>query len=210
MNDKIPISIPFYRLIKKDKNHSSEQKNASIRFIPELVLVVVLIISLLYWPNTLDSISNILEFILWCVILLLFFTLSLTNIFTYTLPNKILKWLFLATLLFKITKLTQGNFDHVVLFSILGSALLGGVLLIVYLLSRGSWIGGGDVRLGFIAGLFLGVYLSVICLALYSILFLILMLYGYFHKNSAIIPSSPIWSISIMACFIIGNSLNWK
>lgn len=38
----------------------------------------------------------------------------------------------------------------------IGSALGGGFFLLQYLVSKGRWIGGGDVRLGFMMGIWLG------------------------------------------------------
>ncbi len=37
-----------------------------------------------------------------------------------------------------------------------GAALVGGFFLVQYLLSKGRWIGGGDVRLGVVMGMLLG------------------------------------------------------
>lgn len=50
--------------------------------------------------------------------------------------------------------------------ALLGAAVGGGFFLVQYLVSRGRWIGGGDVRLGFLLGLLLGWPLALVALFL--------------------------------------------
>lgn len=62
----------------------------------------------------------------------------------------------------------------------LGAVIIGGFFLIQYLVSKGRWIGGGDIRLGIVMGLMLGWKLGLLALliayvfgALVSIILLI-------------------------------------
>lgn len=50
--------------------------------------------------------------------------------------------------------------------ALLGAAVAGGFFLLQYLVSRGRWIGGGDIRLGFLLGLLLGWPLALVALFL--------------------------------------------
>jgi leader peptidase (prepilin peptidase)/N-methyltransferase len=50
--------------------------------------------------------------------------------------------------------------------ALLGAAVAGGFFLVQYLVSRGRWIGGGDIRLGFLLGLLLGWPLALVALFL--------------------------------------------
>lgn len=50
--------------------------------------------------------------------------------------------------------------------ALLGAAVGGGFFLVQYLVSRGRWIGGGDIRLGFLLGLLLGWPLTLLALFL--------------------------------------------
>lgn len=50
--------------------------------------------------------------------------------------------------------------------ALLGATVVGGFFLLQYLVSRGRWIGGGDIRLGFLLGLLLGWPLALVALLL--------------------------------------------
>jgi prepilin signal peptidase PulO-like enzyme (type II secretory pathway) len=50
--------------------------------------------------------------------------------------------------------------------ALLGALVGGGFFLLQYLVSKGKWIGGGDIRLGFLLGLLLGWPLTLLALLL--------------------------------------------
>lgn len=51
----------------------------------------------------------------------------------------------------------EASLGHSLSFAILASAVGGGFFLLQYLLSGGKWIGGGDVKMGFLMGLILDI-----------------------------------------------------
>jgi prepilin signal peptidase PulO-like enzyme (type II secretory pathway) len=51
----------------------------------------------------------------------------------------------------------SGLWWRAVLDGLLAAAVGGGFFLLQYLISKGKWIGGGDVKLGFLMGLILGI-----------------------------------------------------
>ena len=51
----------------------------------------------------------------------------------------------------------EAGLGHSLSFAILSSAVGGGFFLLQYLLSSGKWIGGGDVKMGFLMGLILDI-----------------------------------------------------
>jgi prepilin signal peptidase PulO-like enzyme (type II secretory pathway) len=49
---------------------------------------------------------------------------------------------------------------------LVGGAMVGGFFLLQYVLSRGQWIGSGDIRLGFLMGFMLGPTNAIVALFL--------------------------------------------
>lgn len=203
--EKIPITIPFYRFIKRNKPKDIDKQLGNKSYVPEFLLIISLFLSLFYWPVDFNTFGNILVFVLWIAILVLFFVLTMTNIRTMMLPDIILKWLMLAIIVFQLTKAVQSNDSKIIFSAFIGSIILGGALYILFQVTKGKWVGGGDVKLGFVAGLLLGWELGIICLAVYALLFLAIIIYGSLNKGVSSFPSGPIWTISILSCFIIGN-----
>lgn len=108
------------------------------------------------------------------------FGLILLVIFSYDLrhhliPNVIVLPAILAALVLLAVQffLYQSNSaTSVVLGSsnpavyLLGGAIIGGFFLLISLISKGAWIGGGDIKLGLLIGLLLGWPIAVVALIL--------------------------------------------
>ncbi len=96
--------------------------------------------------------------------------------------------------------------------------LYGGVLIFAFfalqfLLSRGKWLGGGDIRLGALMGILLGWKLGLIALILSYVLgalvSIILLLQKKVTRKTAI-PFGPFMVIGIITAIFFGNEiLSW-
>jgi prepilin signal peptidase PulO-like enzyme (type II secretory pathway) len=90
-------------------------------------------------------------------------------------------------------------------------AIAAGVFFVLYELSRGAWIGFGDVRLGFITGSVLaGPLESFIMIFLASILGLIFSLPGITKSKKGLgskIPFGPYLITATFLVFLFGNYL---
>lgn len=122
----------------------------------ELVTAVAFITSYLYWPANLDG-AEWISFGIWLMI-----TVGLVALFVYDvrwliLPNRIIFPLIGLAMLLRINQLAQGaEVLFVVRESAVGVLVGGGFFYLLFQLSKGKWIGGGDVKLGFLMGLILG------------------------------------------------------
>lgn len=99
------------------------------------------------------------------------------------------------------------------LYIILGALLSGGFFLILVLVSRGKWMGGGDVKLAFFMGLFLGFPQVLVALFIAfvvgSIVSIILVAW---HKKTfkSQIPFGPFLVLGSFAALFWGVSIiNW-
>lgn len=97
--------------------------------------------------------------------------------------------------------------------AILGSLAAGVFFAIIVLVSRGKWMGGGDVKLGFLLGLILGWPKILVALFLAfilgSIVGLFLVIRGKKKLKSAV-PFGPFLALSALVVMLAGDRiLNW-
>jgi leader peptidase (prepilin peptidase) / N-methyltransferase len=122
----------------------------------EFVLPLLYVISYVWWPSALNGVG-LFNYICWLVVLTGFVALSVYDIRWYLLPDKIvypLIGLLVVKLAIDIT--VFGVTTNVIFQSVLGILSISGIFFILYLVSKGTWIGFGDVKLGIILGLLAG------------------------------------------------------
>ena len=91
------------------------------------------------------------------------------------------------------------SFDSVILSALLGGILLGGFFGIMFWFSKGRWIGGGDVKLGFWLGLLIGlkmVYFLILLAYTSGAMVAIFLLLFSKKKMKSEIPFGPFLIIS--------------
>jgi prepilin signal peptidase PulO-like enzyme (type II secretory pathway) len=124
------------------------------------------IVSYLWWPSGFHG-AGIIEFVCWLICLVGFMALAVYDIKWYLLPDKIVYPLFaLAAVQVLVTVLGFHAGVHTLLGSIWGVLIDGGLFYILFQVSGGQWIGGGDVKLGAVLGVIIGGPLTA-CLLLF-------------------------------------------
>lgn len=96
---------------------------------------------------------------------------------------------------------------------LIGGAVVLGFFLIQFILSRGTWIGGGDLRLGLFMGVLLGTQKGVLALILSylfgAVISLILLSQKKVHRKSAI-PFGPFLIAGTLVSIFFGQEiLDW-
>lgn len=93
---------------------------------------------------------------------------------------------------------------------LLGAVVLGGFFLAQYLLSKGVWIGGGDIRMGVLMGLILGLEQGLVALFLAYVVGAVvsigLLLSGKVTRKTAL-PFGTFLALGTLVCLFIGRDL---
>lgn len=130
--------------------------------IVELITALLFIISYLYWPDFQDfqggtlEIAGVVGFVVWLICLVGFMALIVYDLRWMLLPNKIIFPLLGLAGAGAVTNSALSGSIEPLVSSVAGMAVGGGLFYILFQLSSGKWIGGGDVKLGFLLGLLLG------------------------------------------------------
>lgn len=95
----------------------------------------------------------------------------------------------------------------------LGALIGGGIFFLQYIISRGKWIGGGDIRLGLLMGAILGWQLTFVALFIAYLIgaFIgIILIIGKQKKMKDAVPFGTFLSIATLIALLYGNIiLNW-
>ena len=179
----------------------------------ELTTAVIFLITFLVRFSALDF--NLLSFAYLDILIILrdwIFASFLLIIFIYDLKYYLIldKVSFPAMAVALILNLVI-SFSWSSLWSYLLAALIcGGFFLIQFLVSRGKWIGGGDIRVGFLMGFMLGFPIVLVALFLAYIFGAIigscLLLTGK-KKMQSQIPFGTFLSLATLIALLFGQSL---
>ncbi len=210
---KYRTSIPFLRWFYPNDSKDLESAVKGRSFVPEILLVLALFLSFNSWTQTTQSTSNFIIYLLWAVIVALLFTLALANVKTLLLPDVLIKPLAIAVIVFQIFVALHTDNMGLLGSAVIGALVLGGIPYLLFQVSAGRWIGGGDVKLGFVAGLLLGWKVGLFCLGvmvgLVLLSFLIEHLTSKLSKmhTPARIPTGVLWVVAILLSVIIGQQI---
>jgi prepilin signal peptidase PulO-like enzyme (type II secretory pathway) len=124
--------------------------------IVELSTMVLFVGSYLVWPYNLQG-AGLFRFILWLLFLISFMALIDYDIRWFLLPNKIVYPLIgLAAVQVAVLATVFRGGWHQAVGALVGALIIGGVFWLIFQVSNGRWIGGGDVKLGIALGLLAG------------------------------------------------------
>lgn len=121
----------------------------------EVLSGVVFALSYLAWPVELNSAVVWAQFATWLVALVGLVMLSVYDLRWMLLPNRILLPTGVLGGIFAAIAVQQSTKPLTALLQVaLAVAIGGGIFFVLFQVSNGKWIGGGDVKLGWVLGLF--------------------------------------------------------
>jgi leader peptidase (prepilin peptidase) / N-methyltransferase len=129
------------------------------RFEPliEIGTALLFVGSFIFWPYTLTSMFDAAHFLLWLVACVMLVILFVYDLRWYILPNRVVFPLIFVSALIAILSLLQAHdFGGDLLSLCLAIGILSGLYLVLWVASKGAWIGFGDVKLGLALALLLG------------------------------------------------------
>lgn len=152
-NDLVPV---FSWLWLRGKCRYCKQPIGIKEPIIELSLAAFFDFSYAFWPRAVHGIG-LFEFILWLIFIGGFLALAIYDIRWGLLPNKIVyPFIVLAVCQVLILSVVFHGEFGTLSDAFWGVVVGGGIFYLLFQLSNGQWIGGGDVKLGGLLGLLVG------------------------------------------------------
>lgn len=179
----------------------------------ELLTAGLLGISYAVWPYSLTTLAGYALFLIWLAVLTLGIALAVYDLRWMILPNRLVYPFGVASLVFTILLSVIAGTTQPVISGLVGSLGLGGFFYLLHRLSKGQWIGGGDIRLGFMLGLLLGWQKTIFCLTLAAYLgtfvIVILVVLRKYHRKMKL-PFGPFLLLGAYAGMLWGQTvIDW-
>ncbi len=177
----------------------------------ELLTAGLFVVSYLYWYEPVKTGLEAANFGLWLVALIMFMTLIVYDLRWMLLPNKIVFPLIGLGAVFAAIRIITTDNLSLIPMAVAGMAVAGGIFYVLFQISDGAWIGGGDVKLGFAIGLLLGSpFLAFLMLFIASLLGLLAALPAVVQKKSKLdthIPFGPFLITSTIIVMLFGQRI---
>jgi len=190
-------------------------KHISVQYpFVELATAVLFVVSYLWWPVALNGVQ-ISIFVLWFFLAVGFMALFVYDLRWQLLPNRIIYPLALIAVFSACLNVSASNRPAIALLNYVGAVIIGGgIFYILFQVSAGRWIGGGDVKLGWVLGLIAGTparsLLLLFLAALLGSLFSLPLLLTNRLKRTSKIPFGPFLILGIIIVQLFGASiLHW-
>lgn len=173
------------------------------------------VISYAFWPNELTEITAVAQFVIWLIA-----GVGLAILFAYDakwflLPNKVMFPLMGLSAVSVLLQVLSSSEPLVTVASAVGAVgVLSGLYLALYIVSRGVWVGFGDIKLGVVLGLLLADWkLALLALFLANLIGTLIVLPGMLSKRltrKSQVPFGPMLIGGWLIAGIFGGTiLNW-
>ncbi len=175
----------------------------------ELAMAAVFVGSYLLWPYTFDT-QGIFLLSMWLLALVLLMALLIYDFRWMLLPNRLVFPLIgLGVIQVLVVAIVFDGGLRSVLAALFGLAVAGGIFFVLFQVSKGRWIGGGDVKLGFALGLILGSPLqAALLLFVASLLGCLVAVPGLVRKKlsrASRIPFGPYLIVAMLLVVLCGR-----
>jgi prepilin signal peptidase PulO-like enzyme (type II secretory pathway) len=122
----------------------------------ELLTAILFVASYIWWPIAFNTVQITL-FVVWLMLLVGLIALLVYDLHWKLLPTRIMYPLSFVAAVYAVISIAIAARPITALFNVILAVLVGGgIFYILFQVSGGKWIGGGDVRLGWLLGLILG------------------------------------------------------
>lgn len=176
----------------------------------ELLTAVLFAASYLLWPLELDT-YGITRLVVWLVYAVFFMALSVYDFRWQELPDRLV-WPLVGIAVSEavLVAFWQQNMQSFLLAALAG-CLLFGLFWIIYQVSKGEWIGGGDVKivlaLGIIVGTPLQAFLIIFIASVIGTIASLPLLLGNKRARGAQIPFGPALMLATCIVYFASTSI---
>ena len=177
----------------------------------ELLVPFLFVFSYLAWPLGFSNIG-VFSFVLWSVFLICFVALGVYDLRWFLLPDRIVYPLIVLAIVEVIIKASLfGGGWSVINEALWGIVFIAGLFYLLFLASKGMWIGLGDVKLAVVLGLLVGgplraLLLIFIASTLGSVVALPMLVRGR-AKMTSQIPFGPFLLAATILVVLFGNNI---
>jgi prepilin signal peptidase PulO-like enzyme (type II secretory pathway) len=176
----------------------------------EIGTAVFFATSFVFWPHVLATPLEVTQFIIWLIIGVFLIILFAYDAKWFLLPDRIVLPAALFAAGFAGMKILQIPDKLPALISLLGALLImSGLYLVIWLVSKGRWIGFGDVKLGVVLGLLVGQWeLAFLALFLANFIGCLIVLPGLATKKmsrTTQVPFGPMLIVGTMISVLFGD-----
>lgn len=176
----------------------------------ELATAVAFVVSYIFWPIQITGLEWLI-FGLWLVCVVGLMALIVYDIRWMLLPNKIVFPLYFIALAMFFARFAQNPEALTVYQHLTGVLVGGGLFYLLFQLSKGRWIGGGDVKLGFLLGVLAGradhAFLMLFIASLLGCVYILPALATKRLKRSAKVPFGPFLIVATIIVVLFGNDI---
>jgi len=180
----------------------------------ELSTAVLFVASYLWWPVSFDT-AQTAVFVLWLALLTGLLALLVYDARWFLLPNRLIYPLGVIAVAQAVISISTASRPSLALFNTVLAVLVGGgIFYLLFQFSGGKWIGGGDVKLGWLLGLIVatparGLLLIFLASIGGTLVSLPLMARGRL-KRTSLIPFGPFLIIAAIIVQLFGaDILHW-
>jgi prepilin signal peptidase PulO-like enzyme (type II secretory pathway) len=180
----------------------------------EALVAASFVASYIWWPVTLGGTQTAI-FVVWLAILVGLAALLVYDLKWLLLPNRIVYPLTIAAALMAVLRIADDAHPGAALLkTVLAVVIAGGIFYVLFQVSDGKWIGGGDVKLGWLLGLVVGTpSKSILLLFLASLMGSLVslpLLLQHKVKRDSTIPFGPFLIVAAVIVQLFGaDVLNW-
>lgn len=177
----------------------------------EVGLSLLFVASYIWWPEPVQGVQ-VTVFLLWLVLLVGLAALTVYDLRWLLLPNRIMYPLMVVAGLEAAASVAAADKPIIALLNLIGAvAIGGGIFYLLFQISKGKWIGGGDVRLGWLLGLVVGtparsVLFIFVASLIGSLVSIPMMARGQLQRSS-IIPFGPFLILGAIIVQLFGGDI---
>lgn len=180
----------------------------------ELITATLFVCSYLFWPYALVSAAGVVAFVVWLLCMIILIALLIYDLKWMLLPNSLVAVLTLLTVVFTILRAASGDGIVGLVQSFVGGVVFFAIFWVLFTVSKGKWIGGGDVKLALPLGLLAGgiaeVFLIIFLASLIGTLYVLPSLVRGKVKVKTKLPFGPLLIIATIVVVLFGGSvINW-
>ncbi len=181
----------------------------------ELVVAIFFVVSYIIWAPHLQGVIPVIQFVIWLVAGVMLAILAAYDIKWFLLPDRVVFPLIVLSGIYALLTVLAAPSIFVAVFDLVGSLMImSGIYWLLWLVSKGKWIGFGDIKLGIALGLLLGSWqLAFLALFLANLIGCLIVLPGLMMKKltrTTKVPFGPMLIAGFLIAALFGaDIISW-